>query len=97
LLCHAKDKRIAELEEDNKSIDLYKKIAIRNAATRDDAYREAILAMKRANRSVEGFKMVREEALTYRCMAKFAKTVVLEECELKNEALFKTRDSRSRL
>jgi hypothetical protein len=25
LLCHAKDKGIAELEEDNKTIDLYKK------------------------------------------------------------------------
>jgi hypothetical protein len=34
-------------------------------ATRDDAYREAILAMQRSNRGVEEFKMVREEALTY--------------------------------
>jgi hypothetical protein len=31
-----------------------------------------------------------EEALTYRCMAKVCEKRMLEQCALKNEALFKT-------
>jgi hypothetical protein len=73
------------------STDGKEKIATEALESERDAIRESLLAIKTADRSREGHStyMQLEEALTYRGMARYARKLVLEECEMKNEALFK--------
>ena len=87
-LCRAKDTWIAELEKHLEELVAVKESEKEAWTEALEAHRDCRRAHDARRRSEERFAMKCEEATTYRCMAKVAETVMIEEADKRGLAEF---------